>query len=55
MLFFNGVSTGNFGEVNFAWIPDMNIHFHLVADGLSVWLLLLTNFLVPIIILSKLP
>jgi NADH-quinone oxidoreductase subunit M len=53
VLFFNGVSTGNFGEVNFAWIPDMNIHFHLVADGLSVWLLLLTNFLVPIIILSS--
>lgn len=53
VLFFAGSSTGSFGEVKLAWIPDMNIHFHLLADGLSVWLLLLTNFLVPIIILSS--
>ena len=32
-------------EVNWPWLPDWGIHFHLGADGLSVPLLALTYFL----------
>lgn len=43
------------GSLQFAvnWIPEMNIHFSLLVDGLSIWLLLLTNFLVPVILLAS--
>ncbi|MCC5919826.1 MAG: NADH-quinone oxidoreductase subunit M [Cyclobacteriaceae bacterium] len=34
------------------WIATPKISFHLAADGLSIAMLLLTNFLVPLIILS---
>jgi NADH-quinone oxidoreductase subunit M len=32
-------------EINLAWIPELGIHFHLAMDGLSLILLLLTEFL----------
>jgi NADH-quinone oxidoreductase subunit M len=35
-------------DVNHAWIAPMNIHYHLGADGISMWLVLLTTFLVPL-------
>ena len=33
------------------WIPSPEIHFHIGADGVSLWLLLLTTFLTPICVL----
>jgi NADH-quinone oxidoreductase subunit M len=38
-------------DTNVPWIPAANIHFHLGADGMSVWLVLLTTFLTPIAVL----
>lgn len=35
------------------WITEPKILFSLVADGLSIWMLVLTNFLIPVIILSS--
>lgn len=35
------------------WITEPKILFSLLADGLSVWLLVLTNVLIPVIILSS--
>jgi NADH-quinone oxidoreductase subunit M len=35
-------------EVNAAWISSVNIHYHMGADGISMWLVLLTTFLVPL-------
>ena len=32
-------------DLNVAWIPQFGIQFHLAADGLSLVLILLTNFL----------
>lgn len=35
-------------EVNAVWISSVNIHYHMGADGISMWLVLLTTFLVPL-------
>lgn len=35
------------------WIPLLNARFKLGVDGISLWLLLLTTFLTPIILLSS--
>ena len=32
----------------YAWMPDLNVHYHLGVDGISLWLVLLTTFLMPI-------
>ncbi len=34
------------------WIPAFSIHYHLGVDGISLWLVLLTTFLGPVIVLS---
>lgn len=39
-------------DVNYAWISELNINFHLGIDGISLLLLCLTGLLVPLIILS---
>ncbi len=39
-------------EQRFAWIPSLGIHFHIGIDGISLPLVLLTNGLVPLIILA---
>src|SRR5690606_24712034 len=36
----------------FDWIPALGIHFHIGIDGISLPLVLLTNGLIPLIILS---
>ena len=33
-----------------AWLPDIGLSFHLAADGISAWLVLLTTFIMPIAI-----
>ncbi len=38
-------------ELNVPWISTPNIHYHLGADGISIWLVVLTTFLVPISVL----
>ena len=39
-------------EVKYAWIKDLRINFHLGIDGISLLMIALTGFLVPLIILS---
>ena len=39
--------------VNLPWIQDLGIHFHAGIDGISLITVLLTNVLVPIIILAS--
>ncbi|MGY3052747.1 NADH-quinone oxidoreductase subunit M [Pedobacter sp. UYEF25] len=41
-------------EVNLPWINELGIHFHAGIDGISMLVVLLTNALIPIIILSSL-
>jgi NADH-quinone oxidoreductase subunit M len=34
------------------WVPAFGIRFHLGVDGISLWLVMLTTFLMPIVMLS---
>jgi NADH-quinone oxidoreductase subunit M len=36
-----------------SWIPSLGINFNVAMDGISILLVLLTNLLVPLIVLSK--
>jgi NADH-quinone oxidoreductase subunit M len=38
-------------EVNEQWVTSPNIHYHLGADGISMWLVVLTTFLTPLCVL----
>jgi NADH-quinone oxidoreductase subunit M len=38
-------------EIDKAWIPNPNIHYHMGADGISMWLVVLTTFLTPLCVL----
>ena len=38
-------------EINVQWITRPNIHYHLGADGISMWLVVLTTFLSPLCVL----
>ncbi|WP_175632905.1 complex I subunit 4 family protein [Pedobacter ghigonis] len=40
-------------EANLPWIADLGINFHAGIDGISMLVVLLTNLLIPIIILSS--
>jgi NADH-quinone oxidoreductase subunit M len=48
--FLLGVPMGRAFHFNqdIAWIPSLGIHYHVAADGISLWLLLLTAVLSPI-------
>ncbi|MGJ1421469.1 complex I subunit 4 family protein [Sphingobacterium spiritivorum] len=39
-------------EQNYSWIESLGIHFHIGLDGISLPLILLTNALMPLIVLS---
>lgn len=39
--------------INYPWIESAGIHFHVGIDGISMMVVLLTNLLVPIIILAS--
>ena len=55
MALSTGISTGGFQEaltVDAEWIPSLGIRFHLAMDGISLFLVLLTTWLMPIVILS---
>lgn len=45
-------ANGYFFEKNVPWIKAINTNFHLGVDGLSLWLMILTTFIMPIAILS---
>lgn len=47
-----GVNTW-FEQVDWPWIPQLGIHFHLALDGLSVLLLMLTFFLGALSVLAS--
>jgi NADH-quinone oxidoreductase subunit M len=38
-------------EIDQPWIPTPNIHYHMGADGISLWLVVLTTFLTPLCVL----
>lgn len=38
-------------QINIPWIEGLGAHFHLGVDGISLWLVVLTTFLLPIAIL----
>ncbi len=45
-------ASGFFFEKNIPWIRAINTNYHVGVDGLSVWLVILTTFIMPIAILS---
>jgi NADH-quinone oxidoreductase subunit M len=40
-------------EVNHLWIASPNIHYHMGIDGVSMWLVVLTTFLLPLCVLMS--
>src|SRR3954447_15993787 len=38
-------------DVNAQWITHPNIHYHMGVDGVSMWLVVLTTFLLPLCVL----
>ena len=49
---FDATQAGFQLEVNKLWIEPLGIRFHLGVDGISLWLVLLTTFLMPLTLLS---
>jgi len=45
-------ANGFFFEKNVPWISAINTNYHVGVDGLSIWLVLLTTFIMPISVLS---
>jgi NADH-quinone oxidoreductase subunit M len=45
-------ASGFFFEKNVPWIAAINTNFHLGVDGLSLWLVILTTFIMPISVIS---
>lgn len=49
----HAVSANGFSfEKNVPWIKAINANYHVGVDGLSIWLVILTTFIMPIAILS---
>ena len=46
-------SAGLMFEERSAWIPAMNVDYHLAVDGLSVTMLLLTAIIMPLALLAS--
>src|SRR6476620_7071855 len=45
-------ASGFYFEKNVPWISAINTNYHIGVDGLSLWLVLLTTFIIPIAALS---
>lgn len=45
-------ASGFYFEKNVPWIEAINTNYHVGVDGLSLWLLILTTFIMPIAVLS---
>jgi len=52
VLDFNGATAAMQFVVRAPWIPAYGIEYHVGVDGISLWLVMLTTFLMPIAILS---
>ncbi len=54
LIFDKGAASANgfFFEKNVSWIRAINTNYHVGVDGLSVWLVILTTFIMPIAVLS---
>ncbi|MCS6914059.1 MAG: NADH-quinone oxidoreductase subunit M [Myxococcales bacterium] len=50
---FNGQTAGFLHEVDLPWVQALGIRYHLGVDGISLWLVLLTTFLMPVVMLSS--
>jgi NADH-quinone oxidoreductase subunit M len=48
----SGSTSGFYFEKNVPWISAINTNYHVGVDGLSLWLVLLTIFIMPITIIS---
>jgi len=48
---FHRMQSGFQFEFDKVWISNPNIHYHLGADGISMWLVVLTTFLTPLCVL----
>ncbi|MBC7900253.1 MAG: NADH-quinone oxidoreductase subunit M [Saprospiraceae bacterium] len=46
-------ASGFFFEENVAWIRAINTNYHVGVDGLSLWLVILTTFIMPIAVISS--
>lgn len=46
-------ANGFWFEENYQWIKAINSNYHVGVDGLSLWLVILTTFIMPIAILSS--
>ena len=51
LFYFDRGAAGNQFDIDWQWITSPDIHFHIAADGVSLWLVLLTTFLTPICVL----
>ena len=49
---FDAANAGFQLEVDKVWIAPLGIRFHLGIDGISLWLVLMTTFMVPLTLLS---
>ena len=53
LLMLSGLEPAKMNHVvDWAWVESLGIRFNLGIDGISVWLVLLTTFLMPIVFLS---
>src|SRR6059058_1053470 len=50
-MHFHRAQAGFQYELDKAWIPTPNIHYHMGIDGISMWLVVLTTFLTPLCVL----
>jgi len=51
LAWFDRSLAGDQFTINLPWIASPEIHFHIAADGVSLWLVLLSTFLTPICVL----
>lgn len=54
LIFDKGEASANgfFFEKNIPWIRAINTNYHVGVDGLSLWLIVLTTFIMPIAVIS---
>jgi NADH-quinone oxidoreductase subunit M len=48
---FHRAQTGFQYEMDYSWISNPNIHYHMGIDGISMWLIVLTTFVTPLCVL----
>ncbi|MFN7929260.1 MAG: hypothetical protein U0Y68_15200 [Blastocatellia bacterium] len=47
LLGFDGAKSGPQLVTKVSWIQELGVHYYIGVDGISLWLVLLTTFLVP--------